>query len=131
MTWATLNVKGIEDVAKRLDKYGKDANRAAHSAIVAAGADIGARADAIVPEDLGPLRASQHMTIPKVGNKMMTLAIRYGGPSEQYALAQHERMDYVHPKGGQAKYLEEPFLEETDAWPARFMDRMKAAGMGI
>lgn len=29
---------------------------------------------------------------------------------QAYAAVQHERLDYNHPRGGQAKYLEEPFL---------------------
>lgn len=32
----------------------------------------------------------------------------------EYAMAQHERTDYAHPKGGEAKYLERP-LEESRA----------------
>ena len=126
-----LDITGVDEVAKRLTEYGKDANQAMRMAIMAAAADIGARADAIVPEDLGPLRTSQHITIPKAGSKVARVTIRYGGPSAKYALVQHERMDYVHTDEGQAKYLEEPFLEETDAWPARFKDRMRAAGMRI
>lgn len=40
-----------------------------------------------------------------------------------YAAAQHERTDYVHPKGGEAKYLERP-LEENRA---RYFARLVAA----
>lgn len=32
--------------------------------------------------------------------------------NEEYALVQHEMVEYEHPRGGQAKYLEQPFLEQ-------------------
>lgn len=41
-----------------------------------------------------------------------------------YAHAQHEHQDYVHPRGGQAKYLEQPW----EAAGARFGETM-AAGL--
>lgn len=31
---------------------------------------------------------------------------------QAYAQIQHERLDFNHPRGGQAKYLEEPFLAQ-------------------
>jgi len=44
--------------------------------------------------------------------------VGYGLP---YALRQHEELDYVHPKGGEAKYLEKPFLENV----SRYIKRME------
>lgn len=35
------------------------------------------------------------------------------GFSEEYAVKQHEEIEYNHPKGGQAKYLEEPMKKNT------------------
>lgn len=39
--------------------------------------------------------------------------LRHGNkvPSNRYATVQHEDMTLKHPKGGQAKYLEQPFRE--------------------
>jgi hypothetical protein len=34
-----------------------------------------------------------------------------GSFSTPYAAVQHERLDFNHPRGGQAKYLEGPFKE--------------------
>lgn len=45
-------------------------------------------------------------------------AVSYGLP---YALRQHEELGYEHPKGGEAKYLEKPFLENT----SRYIKRME------
>lgn len=38
------------------------------------------------------------------------------GYSLPYALRQHEDMSYNHPKGGQAKYLEQPFEENEQKY---------------
>jgi len=35
------------------------------------------------------------------------------GFGEEYAVKQHEEVEYNHPKGGQAKYLEEPMKNNT------------------
>ena len=37
--------------------------------------------------------------------------ISYGGAAKAYAIVQHERLDYKHPKQGKAKYLEDPMTE--------------------
>ena len=44
--------------------------------------------------------------------------VSYGLP---YALRQHEELDYNHPRGGEAKYLERPFEEHK----ADFIKRME------
>lgn len=35
-----------------------------------------------------------------------------------YAVVQHERLDFHHPRKGQAKYLEEPFTAEAEVMRA-------------
>lgn len=53
-----------------------------------------------VPVDLGPLRASGQVTGPNNG----VVVLSFGGPSADYALIQHERMDFAHDVG-EARYL--------------------------
>ena len=36
-----------------------------------------------------------------------------------YAVAQHERTDYAHPKGGEAKYLERPLEQNRQQYERR------------
>ncbi len=43
------------------------------------------------------------------------------GFNTPYALEQHERTDFVHPKGGQAKYLEEPVKDMS----GRILDELR------
>ena len=49
------------------------------------------------------------------------------GFNEPYALAQHERLDFHHPKGGKAKYLEDPLKENADRFGDHLSGRMREA----
>lgn len=71
--------------------------------------EIAAKADELVPFDLGALSGSQKIDHPTLRN--LTATISYGGPSAPYALVQHEDMDYMHSPGRSAKYLERPARE--------------------
>lgn len=65
----------------------------------------------LVPEDSGDLRSSGKVVIEGRGKG----SVQYGTTPEtaQYALVQHERMDFKHPRGGQAKYLENAMTREA------------------
>lgn len=127
MASGSVNVKGLKNLDRVFRDLGIDARVALSSALFAAAHDVGNQADNLVPVDEGILKASQAITPPKAHSKTPTARITYGGPSAPYALVQHERLDYEHPKGGQAKYLEEPFTEEVNRWPTRFSARLKLA----
>lgn len=65
---------------------------------------------ALAPIDEGTLRGSGAVTASDTGNTDTTSAtVSFDGP---YAATQHEELDYHHPRGGQAKYLEEPMATE-------------------
>jgi len=77
-----------------------------------------------VPVEFGVLRDSGHVEKPVItkGRVVVNMTFhvtpemwavsRPGEPYYDYALIQHERMDYHHPVG-QAKYLSEPVLENV------------------
>lgn len=97
--------------------------------VVAAAAEAGVEAggkvllDAsqpLVPVEHGPLKASGQVT--KEGPT--TVVVSYGredhagdngANTSDYAIVQHERLDYNHPNGGQAKYLEAPMHSDAAA----------------
>lgn len=122
-----VNPRGFDNLDKVFKQIGIDARLSLSAALFASAVDVANKADSLVPVDEGILRASQSITPPKSLGTNPSARITYGGPSAPYALIQHERLDYDHPKGGQAKYLEEPFLEEVGAWPTRFSARLKLA----
>ena len=122
-----ITARGFKNLDKTFKNLGIDTRLALSSALFASAQDVANKADNLVPVDEGILKGSQSVTPPKPHSATPTARITYGGPSAPYALVQHERLDYEHPKGGQAKYLEEPFIEEVNAWPARFSARIKLA----
>lgn len=49
------------------------------------------------------------------------------GFNTPYALAQHERLDFNHPKGGKAKYLEDNLKEQADRYQGNLNDHLRGA----
>jgi hypothetical protein len=49
---------------------------------------------------------------PKTASELSG-SVSFGTP---YARYQHEGLDFKHPQGGQAKYLEQPFLENQEKY---------------
>jgi len=49
------------------------------------------------------------------------------GFNTPYALKQHERTDFNHPKGGKAKYLEDPLKENADRYGKLLEQRTREA----
>ncbi|MFD8970544.1 hypothetical protein ACFV0C_37080 [Streptomyces sp. NPDC059568] len=74
---------------------------AAHGAFLAAEYVLG-ESQAVVPLDEAALSRSGTASVDE---SALTAAVSYGTP---YAAAQHERMDFRHAPGRQAKYLEGP-----------------------
>ncbi len=119
--------KDFDNLDRVFKQIGIDARLSLSAALYASAVDVGNKADTLVPVDEGILKGSQSITPPKSLGTTPSARITYGGPSAPYAVVQHERLDYDHPKGGQAKYLEQPFLEEVGAWPTRFSARIRLA----
>lgn len=66
----------------------------------------------LVPVETGELLRS---AVASVDRDTLRAAVSYGvNGAEAYAVLQHERLDYDHPRGGQAKYLEQPINRESD-----------------
>jgi hypothetical protein len=49
------------------------------------------------------------------------------GDVNQYAIVQHEHTEFVHPQGGEAKFLENAIDEERPKWKKRIADEMRKA----
>jgi hypothetical protein len=79
-----------------------------------------------VPVDTGALRASGSVSLPEATGDRLTVTVSYGGAAKDYAVPQHERLDYQHTVG-KAKYLEEPFLALRDSIEAALGTAVEAA----
>lgn len=73
-----------------------------------------AKSQDIVPYDEGDLHDSGEVDRPEVDGSGARVVLHYGSASVPYALTQHENMEYAHPRGGEAKFLE----KVLNAWTA-------------
>jgi hypothetical protein len=78
--------------------------RAVEREINAIATDILAEAKRQVPRDKNTLRKSGTKEVGWQGDRV-TATISFNTP---YALVQHEDRSFQHPRGGKAKYLEDP-----------------------
>jgi hypothetical protein len=129
---SVIRVSGLREISKALEKDTKGVRKAMTQAIYAAGVDVENRAKELVPIDTGNLKSSGDTTVPKsLNSDRVRVETSFGGPTKEskeganYALIQHERLDFNHPGGGQAKYLEQPFVEETSKWPEELVRRVR------
>ena len=74
----------------------------------------------------GTLRASGHVQRPVRSGRKISVTLAYGGAAEDYAIIQHEELDYHH-EVGQAKYLESVLNESAPHMAARVARRLSTA----
>jgi hypothetical protein len=78
---------------------------AARAALIDTAKDVLKEAQALVPTDDGALRKSGKVEVDDLEVRVVFRA--------PHAWIQHERLDYQHPDGGQAKYLETPASDKA------------------
>lgn len=96
-----FKIRGMKELKAALKKVRDDAKAAANRAVYVAGNEVMTEAKIRAPLDLGPLRASGYVTLPQDGK----VELGFGGAAAEYALVQHERIEFKH-EVGEAKYLE-------------------------
>lgn len=78
----------------------------------------------------GQLRASGKVGKPERKGRDITVTLSFGeGPSADYVVPQHERLDYIHTTG-QAKFLESTLDESAPYMAARLARRLRVDGEG-
>lgn len=91
-----------------LDDVKRRVQAAALRGLTRAGEDLLGRAQREAPVAEGTLRASGELDVDVTPNGA-TATVSF---NEVYAARQHEELDWEHPKGGGAKYLEGPLREQ-------------------
>lgn len=76
------------------------------------------------PRDTGALRASEHVTPPKIDGNRISIGIVAGGPSAPYAVQVHEDLEAFHPIG-EAKFIESVLNESGPHMAERIARRLK------
>jgi len=93
------------------DKVLGKAEKTIKTALLVVGADLQRKSAEQAPIDTGDLRANCSVSpIREEGNRKY-ITVGYNLP---YARRQHEHVEYRHPKGGKAKYLEDPYKENVE-----------------
>ena len=115
----TVVTTGIDELLARLSVIPQLATAGAMNGMLEIAQEVmDDSKDNYCPFQFGTLRSSGVVYASDDGKEVV---LSYGGPgsgAEDYALEQHERMDFVHPIGG-PKYLERPVM----AWTNRIVER--------
>ena len=117
------NVEGLREVQRNLAKKISGVKNMSKSAIRDVSFDLKGNSQDLAPVDTGDLRRSAYTKFEdRPGG--FTGEIGYGA---EYAYEQHENLEYRHPQGGQAKYLEQPLKENLGKYARYIKDKSKGA----
>lgn len=140
---ATMKLEGLDKVTRELNNRLKKVKTATVKGIADITLDCLGKSVQRAPVELGDLRGSGHADIngKKIATGNTDGSISSGSPGESsnskiegvvgftapYALKQHEELDYVHLKGGEAKYLEKTLAENTEKYVNHLANGVKKA----
>jgi len=123
---ATVTVKGLKPLIAAFYAAGRDAPRFAAKALHEEAQEAFVLSQAIVPVDLGVLRASGVVHPPVYSGTKATVWITYGGAAADYAIYVHEfppsRARHAAPT--RWKYLEYPVKLHSRDMAARMTARV-------
>ena len=111
----------IEDISNNLNRIKNNAQNNVKMAVYDCVLDLRGKAQRMAPVDRGVLRGSASSSVSGTGTKI-TGEVGFG---EDYALEQHENLFFNHPKGGQAKYLEKPLMENATNYKQHIADAVR------
>lgn len=135
----SVELETLRDLEKRFDAMLRGVELRSPRALTDVGLDLLRRAVKLAPIEWGDLKSSGHLVVngQEVARGTKRGGVqRVGSPGdgrggrhtaevafeESYAIIQHEEIDFDHPRGGQAKYLEDPFAENIDRYIQHIRD---------
>ena len=99
----TMEIVGLKELNEKLGQLKKIAENEAEKELADVALDLGGKASRSAPIESGDLRGD--LSRPEKRGKMSWRV----GSTLPYTRRQHEGIDYKHPRGGGAKFLEKPF----------------------
>lgn len=81
-------------------------------ALMTCAADLQNKSANRAPIDTGKLRESCVID----DSEENTVKVGYSPEVDDYSVVQHEHLEFKHPRGGEAKYLENPFNENAQRY---------------
>jgi len=121
-----FELKGVANMDALMRRIAEAVPNAAPEALYRRAEAISEKSDPLVPVDLGTLKGSRFVDRPQHTGTTASVRLGYGGAAAPYALFVHEDMS-AHHEVGQAKYLEQPFLEATATLGADIADDLREA----
>lgn len=121
----TFQLKNIKKFNKKLNKIQQRMmGTVLEKHLFQEGEGIMAQSKEMVPVNVGTLRSSGHVQLPKRTVNQVSVTMGYGGPAAGYAVKVHEDMQAFHKVGG-AKYLSLPFNQAIRGFAKRLAVRLK------
>lgn len=114
-----LSIQGIPQAKAALRRIQANALDELRQALFVEANDIMNKSKAQVPVLTGVLRGSGTVFQPVIRGNKVTIELGYGGAASAYAVIQHENVAYVHPRGGKAKYLQDPLMAAIQGMEGR------------
>jgi hypothetical protein len=114
---ARFKLEGLNTVTKNLKLAIGRAEKAIGGGLYLEGNNIITDAKILTPVDVGTLKGSGYVTLPNYQDKKIIVEMGFGGNAEDYAVVQHEHVEYHHEQG-EAKYLEKPMHRHTGKFSA-------------
>jgi hypothetical protein len=86
------------------------ARKALKTGVVASANRLTGEIAQAAPVETGALRGSVHIAMERASSTSYEVVLSTGAEADQYAIVQHEGTEFIHPLGGQAKYVEGPLM---------------------
>lgn len=115
-----MEIIGVDDVMNKISHLMEHSGEVSEMGMLEFVADLGANAAERAPIKDGYLRGSMTFSVETDGDTV-TGEVRF---TEKYAAVQHERVDFHHPLGGEAKYLERAALDKYEQLKQKIADRL-------
>ena len=106
---ASFKIKGDKALIRRLKQIQKEAPEAVEAGLYQEGLRAQEIGVPLTPLDIGTLRNSWYVAHPTRTRKGSQVEIGVGGAAEDYAMVQHERLDFKHEVGG-PKFVERALI---------------------
>ncbi len=114
-----VKVQGLDKLQKEINKKIAKVNTFTPEALDDIRLDLEGKSKDRAPVDKGDLKGSGFSE-----REGLTAVV---GFTEPYALRQHEELRYNHPRGGEAKYLENPYKENKNKYIKHLADSTRRA----
>lgn len=109
----TFTIDGLDDLREALRRAEPVIEGACAAGLFRLATSYIAESVPLVPWDTGALAGSHFVQPPMMDAEGWYVELGYGSASIVYAVIQHEREDFHHPRGGQAHYLSDVLLRHA------------------